>query len=208
MSLHTPVTHTRENPPERAPEERAGAKDHVLAFLAACGIAGPVWFVVTWIVAGLLYRGYNQLTQATSELTSRGAPLAVTSIANFGLMVLGLCMIAFAFGLYRGVRRSRWLLIGVILLALFGLVCMGHTFFPMDPGTGASSWQNVMHSVMYVADSVTVIPCLLVLRSVCQRCRLPGLSLVHASHAIRDGACLSGRGIFPGRSVRAPLPCS
>ena len=163
MSLQTPVARNREKPPEQMLNERAGAKDHVLAFLAACGIAGPVWFVVTWIVAGLLYPGYNQLTQATSELTSRGAPFAATSVANLGLIVLGLCIIAFAFGLYRGVRRSRWLLIGVILLALFGLVCLGHTFFPMDPGAGASSWQNVMHGIMYVADSVTVIPCLLVL---------------------------------------------
>jgi hypothetical protein len=72
-------------------------------------------------------------------------------------------MVAFAFGLYRGLHRSRWLLAGAVLVALFGLVCLGHLFFPMDPSAGASSWQNVTYNVLFGADSVTMIPALLVL---------------------------------------------
>lgn len=165
MSLQTPLARARAKPEIRGKEPRKPdrGKRHVLVGLAACGIAGPVCFVAAWIVAGLLYPGYSQLTQATSELTSRGAPPAVAAVASLGLAALGLCMIAFAFGLYRGLLFSRWLLAGAVLLALFGLVCLGHLFFPMDPAAGASSWQNVMHNVMFVADSVTVIPALLLL---------------------------------------------
>jgi hypothetical protein len=71
MSLHIPVTSQTGKPPQKMPEERARAKDRVLALLATCGMIGPVLYIVTWIVAGLLYPVYNQLTQATSELTSR-----------------------------------------------------------------------------------------------------------------------------------------
>src|SRR5579884_3018580 len=117
-------------------------KDRVLTFLAACGSAGPVLYIVTWTVAGLLYPGYNQLTQATSELTSRAAPPAVAAVANFGGVALGLSLIALAFGLYRGVRRSIWLSVGSFLVGLFGLVCIVQTLFPANPGVSSSSWEN------------------------------------------------------------------
>ena len=163
MALQTPLTRTRAKPEIRGKEPRKAeeGKRPLLMGLAACGIAGPVCFVAAWIVAGLLYPGYSQLTQATSELTSRGAPPAAATVANLGLAALGLCMIAFACGLSWGIRRSRWLLSGAALVALFGLICLGHLFFPMNPAAGASSWQNVMHNVLFVADSVTVIPALL-----------------------------------------------
>lgn len=165
MSLQTPLTRTKEKPEirEKEPRKYEGGRRYALGGLAACGITGPVCFVLAWTVAGLLYPGYSQLMQATSELTSRGAPPAASAVANLGLAALGLCMIAFAYGLYRGLYRSRWLLAGALLVALFGLVCLGHIFFPMDPAAGSSSWQNVMHNALFVADSVTAIPALLVL---------------------------------------------
>lgn len=70
-----------------------------------------MYFVAAWIAAGLLYPGYSQLTQATSELTSRGAPPAAAAVANLGLAAMGLCMIAFAFGCtvgYTAAGGSSW----------------------------------------------------------------------------------------------------
>ena len=104
MSLQTPIARTKEKPPEQMLKEPAGRRDYLLAFLAACGMLAPALYIVTWIVAGLLYPGYNQLTQSTSELTSKAAPPAAAAVANFGGYALGLLVIAFAFGLYRGVR--------------------------------------------------------------------------------------------------------
>lgn len=166
MSLQTPIERTREKPPEQILKKGTEGRDHLLAFLAACGMLGPVLYIVTWIVAGLLYPGYNQLTQATSELTSKAAPPAAAAVANFGGVALGLLIIAFAFGLYRGVRRSRWLLIGTILVGLFGLVCAIQPFFPMDPGASSLSWQNMMHGAVFVISGIALIPGLLIL-SVC-----------------------------------------
>jgi hypothetical protein len=123
----------------------------------------PVLYIVTWTVAGLLYPGYNQLTQATSELTSKGALAAAATVANFGGYALGLLLIAFAFGLYRGVRHSRWLLIGAILVGLFGLICVIQPFFTMDPGAASHAFQNIMHDSVYVISGVALFPGLLVL---------------------------------------------
>ena len=128
-----------EKPPELIQKDPTKGKGHVLAFFVACGMLRAVIYIVTWIVAGLLYPSYNQLTQATSELTSKAAPPVVATVANFGGIALGLLLIAFAFGLYRGVRRSRWLLIGAVLFGPFGPVCVIQPFFPMDPGAGGLS---------------------------------------------------------------------
>jgi hypothetical membrane protein len=163
MFLETPTARTREKPPEQMPKQPTGTRDYLLALLAACGMLGPALYIVTWTVAGLLYPGYNQLTQATSELSSKAAPPAAAAIANFGGYALGLLLIAFALGLYRGVRRSRWLLIGAILVGLFGVVCVIQPFFPMDPGATSLAWQNVMHDAVYVISGVALIPGLLIL---------------------------------------------
>ena|SRR5947209_8025119 len=144
-------------------KERFERRDHLLTFLAACGMPGPALYIVTWIVARLFYPDYDQLIQATSELTSKATPPAAAGVANFGGLALGLLIIAFAFGLYRGVRRSRWLLIGIILVGLFGLVCAIQPFFPMDPGASSLSWQNMMHGAVFVISGIALIPDLLIL---------------------------------------------
>ena len=163
MSLETPIQKTSEKPPEQMLKHLTVRRDYHLAFLAACGMLAPALYIVTWTVAGLLYPGYSQLTQATSELTSKAAPPAATIVANFGGYALGLLLIAFAFGLYRGVRRSRWLLIGSFLVSLFGLVCIIQPFFPMDPGAASHAFQNTMHEAVYVISGIALIPGLLIL---------------------------------------------
>jgi hypothetical protein len=157
MSVQTPIARTKEQPPEQMLKEPTARRDYLLAFLAACGMLAPVLYIVTWTVAGLLYPGYDPLTQSTSELTSKAAPAAAAAVANFGGYALGLLVIAFAFGLYRGVRPSRWLLIGAILVGLFGLICVIQPFFPMDPGAASHTFQNMMHGAVFVISGVALI---------------------------------------------------
>ena len=163
MSLQTPLEKAREKLPEEMLKQPIRGRDYLLAFLSACGMLAPVLYISTWLVAGLLFPGYNQLTQATSELSSKAAPPAAAAVANFGGYALGLLLIAFAFGLYRGVRRSRWLLIGAILVGLFGLICVIQPFFPMDPAATSHAFQNRMHDAVYMISGVALIPGLLVL---------------------------------------------
>ncbi len=163
MSLQTSVSGKTEKPPEQMLKEPTERRDYLLAFLAACGMLAPVLYIVTWTLAGLLYPGYNQLTQATSELTSKAAPPAAAAIANCGGYALGLLLIAFAFGLYRGVRNSRWLLIGTILVGLFGMISIIQPFFPLDPGASSHTFQNMMHAAVYVISGVALLPGLLIL---------------------------------------------
>ncbi len=163
MSLQTSIERTKEQPPEQMLKQPTERRDYLLAFLAACGMLAPVLYIVTWILAGLLYPGYNPLTQSTSELTSKAAPAAAAAIANFGGYALGLLVIAFAFGLYRGVCHSRWLLVGSFLVGLFGLICVIQPFFPMDPGASSHAFQNMMHDAVYMISGFALIPGLLVL---------------------------------------------
>ncbi len=79
---------------------------------AACGIAAPVAFVVSTVLAGVLREGYDPTTQAISELFEVGAP--TSTIVVVGFVAFGLLALPFAWALYhagsprRGPRRRRW----------------------------------------------------------------------------------------------------
>jgi hypothetical protein len=55
------------------------------------------------------------------------------------------------------------LLIGAILVGLFGLICVIQPFFAMDSGAASHVFQNMLHDVVYVISGVALIPGLLVL---------------------------------------------
>jgi hypothetical protein len=75
MALETPLARTKGKPENRGEAPRKGdrGRRHVLVDLAACGTAGPAYFVAAWIAAGLLYPGYSQLTEKGISL-SQAAP--------------------------------------------------------------------------------------------------------------------------------------
>jgi hypothetical membrane protein len=57
---------------------------------AACGIAGPVAFVLGWLVNGLRTGGYDPLTDAISQLAREGAPTRTSmtlAFVAFGVLV-------------------------------------------------------------------------------------------------------------------------
>lgn len=71
--------------------------DKTLRLLAICGIIGPILYTSVLIIVGLLRPGYNHVTQYMSELDEVGGPNAI--IMNIaGFTMLGLLMVAFAFG--------------------------------------------------------------------------------------------------------------
>jgi hypothetical membrane protein len=94
--------------------------------LAICGIVGPIFYTVVVFTLGLLQQGYNHVTQLMSELGAVSAPYAlIMNTAGFAL--LGLLIIAFAFGLDRGISNGKGSKIGPALVAVSGaaLVMMG-----------------------------------------------------------------------------------
>ncbi len=94
---------------------------------AAAGILGPAMFTVVIIVAGVLRPGYSQVGGAgISELGA--GPNAL--LWNAGAILFGLLIIAFAFGLHRGIGEGRGSRIGPILIAVSGSSYIGLGLFP------------------------------------------------------------------------------
>ncbi len=110
----------------------SAARPMGLRFYALCGVIAPILFTITVIILGLLRPGYSHVSQAISELGSVGAPNAVVQDANF--VLLGLLVIAFAYGLHRGIGDGKGSRLGPILVAVFGAVAaIGDGIFPL-PG--------------------------------------------------------------------------
>jgi Protein of unknown function (DUF998) len=123
-------------------------------WLLACGVIGPVLFVVTFGIAGAIRPGYDPMRVFVSQLSL--GDQGWLQIANF--VVSGLLILAFAFGLRRLVssgRASRW---GPILVGLVGLGMVVSGVFVTDPALGYPpgappgltqnpSWHGVLHLV-------------------------------------------------------------
>ena len=86
--------------------------------LLACGIVGPVLFIVTFIIEGATRPGYNSLLLTVSALEN--GPLGWIQVVNF--IVFGLFIAGFAIGL----RNALVAGFGATWLPLFeGLVALG-----------------------------------------------------------------------------------
>lgn len=100
----------------------------MMTALLGAGVAGPVLFVVVFLVDGLTRPGYRPVRQPVSALAlgARGWVQA----ANF--ITCGLLIAVAAIGLYQAVG-SPWLTAAV---AVLGLALVASGLFPMDPMRG------------------------------------------------------------------------
>ena len=124
--------------------------------LAVCGIIGPVLFTIVLVTLGLLRPGYSHITQSMSELGEVGAPNAI--IMNIaGFILLGHLMVAFAFGLHRGISEGRGSKIGPALVAVAGTALVMTGIFPCDPGCADVSMVGITHSVFAMVAAFAMI---------------------------------------------------
>jgi hypothetical membrane protein len=118
----------------------------MLRILALSGIAAPILFAILVIVGGIYYEGYSHVTQAISELGGAGAPNPLLQNINF--FILGVLVIAFAFGLHRGISDGEGSKLGPILIGIFGLSSgVANAFLPCDPGCEFESFTGAMHNL-------------------------------------------------------------
>jgi hypothetical membrane protein len=115
-----------------------------LRLLVICGIIAPIWFIIMWIVSGAMYPGYHHVTQHISELGAVGSPVA-WFFNPLGLGIYGLLIIAFSYGLYRGIKES---LVGPALLGLSGVGIILVGIFPMP---------HPAHSLAFFILAISVI---------------------------------------------------
>ncbi len=124
--------------------------------LTALGvIVAVILYIFTVIVLGSLRPGYNHLTQYISELGEVGASNAI--ILNSVLILDGLLIIAFAFGLHRGISEGKRSWIGPALVAVFGVGLVGGGIFPCGPGCAPESSQTIMHNLAGFPALVAII---------------------------------------------------
>jgi hypothetical membrane protein len=105
--------------------------------LAVCGLAAPLIYVASAITAGFIYPGYDQLKNFISELGASGSPSA--GIMNFGFLVYGILVVAFALAIHRGIRPDVGGWLGPAILACYGLAYVGVAMAPCDPGCQAAT---------------------------------------------------------------------
>ena len=131
-------------------------KDSLTRLLAICGIVGPILFIVVILVFGLLRPGYDPIRQYMSELGEVGAPNAIAY--NMPAFLLGLLMIAFAFGLHRGISEGKGSKLVPILIAVSGVGWVGSSFFRCDAGCVNESVTGRMHDL---TGMIAVFPLLI-----------------------------------------------
>lgn len=133
--------------------------DITLTILAVCGIIGPIIYTTVLFTLGLLQPSYNHVTQYMSELGEVGAPNAII-MNTLGFPILGLFLIAFAFGLHHDTNRGKGSKIAPTLVAVSGVGLILSGIFNCDPGCRDISFKGHIHSyaAMLAAIPMTFAP--------------------------------------------------
>ena len=124
---------------------------------AVCGMVAPILFVLALAVFGFLREGYSHVLDAITDLQEVGSPNMVGVNATFILM--GLLVLAFSVGLYRGAGPGGWVKVGSLLVFVIALGHVAGSVFPDDyscPSPGCNSWAANGHTVGGLMEVLTI----------------------------------------------------
>ncbi len=114
--------------------------------LALFGIIGPAVYAIVLTVLGLLWEGYNPISQGMSELGAANAPHALF-MNVFGFQLLGIFIVAFGYGLRRFLNGNWLSKMGIALVIIGGIDLIVVGFFPIDVGGVTSSFTGLVHDI-------------------------------------------------------------
>ena len=119
------------------------------------GIAGPVVFILSWVVAGAMRAGYDPVTDSISELAALDTSNRL--IVTFGMIAFGLSAVLFGMGMRRRLGRRA----GAALL-IAGVSSLGVAAFPCSAGcpgaeTSATDTGHLIAAAIHYA-SFTAVP--------------------------------------------------
>lgn len=103
-------------------------KQKLLQYCGWLGIAGAVFYFLHVIVGGILYDGYNPVSQAISDLTANGVPSEIAARVLSGLY--GVFNVAFllAFYVYFRKKINRVFTLAALLFFIMGATsAIGYT---------------------------------------------------------------------------------
>ena len=122
---------------------------------ALVGILGPVVNFSVFIILGLLYPGYNAISQFVSELATSEAPYPV--IMNIlGFNLFGIYMVLFGIGIYRAVNKHILTTISMGLFIFAGIILFMLAMFPADPGCKNITPLGYGHNLLIKFPSVAI----------------------------------------------------
>jgi hypothetical membrane protein len=116
----------------KEPTKGMGGQPVALRLLLACGVIGPLLFIVVFLLEGATRANYNPLRYPVSSLSI--GDLGWIQAANF--FMVGSLLFAFALGLRRALRTSRGGVWGPLLIGLAGIGLFGAGIFTSDPVYG------------------------------------------------------------------------
>ena len=119
--------------------------------LALAGIIGPVWFTILVIGQGFLLPDYSHIRMPISALAAW--PTGWIQVLNF--CVFGGLIVAFAFGLHKGVQPIRGGAVGISLLIAsgVGIIAAGLFSWKMVDGVPTATPAHVVAAIPSFAAS-------------------------------------------------------
>lgn len=120
----------------------------MLRKLSVLGIIAPILYLIHVILGGILWKGYNHITQPISDLTAAAAPNRETLMIFTNLSgILGLIFIVSTFSYLRKLHIKTINIFMIFALAV-SIITLSYGFFPEDlPGT-PMTFRGIMHLVV------------------------------------------------------------
>lgn len=106
-------------------------KPSQIAFIT--GLAGTFTVIALTVIGGAAFPGYSHASQYISELGARGAPLGGW-VTFAGFLPAGVLLVTFAIAATRALPRSRWTLLAMIGVGLYGFGYLNSVPFRCDFG--------------------------------------------------------------------------
>jgi hypothetical protein len=110
--------------------KKTGEVNQSQKWIALAGILAPVLYVSLVTVLGMLEPGYDQRTMMMSILG--GVQGWHGAIFNLGLVLIGILLIVFGFGLHRNINQGKGNRLGFILFVFAGIGLMGSSYYHCD----------------------------------------------------------------------------
>jgi hypothetical membrane protein len=149
-------------PVAHAATEPAASTDHVLTAGAAAlaGIAGPIVFTLTFLVQQTARRAeYDPIAEPVSALEA--GPYGWIQQTNF--VVFGVLLLAFAFGVHRGVARSGFGTVGPALLVVAAIGLFLAAALPLREDSAGVTYDPGGHFIAGITFFLSTSLALLVL---------------------------------------------
>jgi hypothetical protein len=113
---------------------------------AFCGMIGPFFYAMIWILGGILQPGYNHITDDVSTLLAVGAPNKLLfDIMETAYAVL---MIIFFASLHWTINKGKGSVIGPFTFLINFIIHLVAVFFPLDAGGGTTSQTAQIHGIL------------------------------------------------------------